>query len=779
VIARFPRASSLSRGQLFPRTFGLLLALACLAIPACALFHGSGNGNPSNESDEARSPLEAPPLAEMVRIFDAKSGERLDLDELLDQLAGKEAVFLGETHLDETTHRVELAVLEGLIRRKNGKVALAMEMFERDVQPSLDRYLAGEITEAEFLANSRPWGNYRTGYRPLIEAARASGVAVLAANPPAEIRRKLAFAGPDGLENLTPEERALLPEELLPNSDEYWERFARVVRGHMGMVFLQSPERRITSSQSLWDNSMGETVARSLERNPDVLVLHVNGGFHSAYRDGAVHQLLSRRPDTDVAVVDMTPVNDLAGIEAPDASDSHEGDYLVYAMARARGLSDGFHAVTIFPELRYRLHFPTGTSGADPVPFLIWLPDDGLRAEDGMALWKSAIGDEAAIAVIETLHPQTEADLRIGGRWYWKETFNEDLSTLQSGIEDVLSYVARHFPIRTDSVVVAGEGTGATVVAASSLYSAVLSVPLIAAAPRRYAAIREMSLPLEIPNLAGESGLAGKRLTVMTGPDDEDWWKEELEDYRGANLEGEVVPLSDSAWDRFHEVEAAVRKRLGLEPAAPPESDAEATMLVLASEEATARVWARRIGRRMEANGARVAVVTADEARSLLESEPDVSWTVRPLAFDGETIDLDELPGNAEISEPYRAEDLSGGQYLPLAPGAFGGTTIVILPEGMDEDEITAWSELASSGAIRHRSRFASMRVVRDAEDGALAAALAEIVDSGRTSVAIVPAVFYAGPETMWKWSRQAEPYRDALDIAWMPGLGGRLYLMD
>ena len=37
----------------------------------------------------------------------------------------------------------------------------------RDVQGVLDDYLAGRIDEAEFLSGSRPWQNYRTGYRPL------------------------------------------------------------------------------------------------------------------------------------------------------------------------------------------------------------------------------------------------------------------------------------------------------------------------------------------------------------------------------------------------------------------------------------------------------------------------------------------------------------------------------------------------------------------------------------------------------------------------------------
>ena len=98
------------------------------------------------------------PMADRIRVFDTSGGER-DLDAMLDALVDVDAVFLGETHNDDVTHQVELAVLDGLIARTNGRVVLSMEMFERDVQPHLDRYLAGEIDEATFLKHARPWGN--------------------------------------------------------------------------------------------------------------------------------------------------------------------------------------------------------------------------------------------------------------------------------------------------------------------------------------------------------------------------------------------------------------------------------------------------------------------------------------------------------------------------------------------------------------------------------------------------------------------------------------------
>ena len=58
---------------------------------------------------------------------------------------------------------------------------MTLEMFERDVQPLLDQYLAGNISEKNFLDGARPWDRYTTDYRPMVELARVHGWPVIAA----------------------------------------------------------------------------------------------------------------------------------------------------------------------------------------------------------------------------------------------------------------------------------------------------------------------------------------------------------------------------------------------------------------------------------------------------------------------------------------------------------------------------------------------------------------------------------------------------------------------
>src|SRR5689334_20096852 len=145
-------------------TLPLLFLLAACAAPS---------SSPPAGSPPPRPAWAAPELAHCVSVRDGRTGARLSFAEFLDALAQRDAVFLGETHIDETTHRVELGVYEGLLARRPQEVVLAMEMFERDVQPALDAYLAGQLPEKDFRAQSRPWGNYDTAYRPLIERAKA------------------------------------------------------------------------------------------------------------------------------------------------------------------------------------------------------------------------------------------------------------------------------------------------------------------------------------------------------------------------------------------------------------------------------------------------------------------------------------------------------------------------------------------------------------------------------------------------------------------------------
>src|SRR5262249_42806382 len=205
---------------------------------------------------------------------------------------------------------------------------------------------------------ARPWPNYATAYRPLIEAARARGLPVVGSNISPDLRRKLSSGRAQAWAAMTTDERAQVPPALEPASQAYWQRVGRATGGHMPVAGAPAanPDDKLYDVQNLWDNTMGWSCARALEKHPGWVVLHVNGGFHSKYGDGTVAQLKHRRPQVRIATIQVVPVADLHQIDTRDAG--RAADFLVFAEARARDVSEGFHAVVAPREARYRLHVP-------------------------------------------------------------------------------------------------------------------------------------------------------------------------------------------------------------------------------------------------------------------------------------------------------------------------------------------------------------------------------------------------------------------------------------
>jgi hypothetical protein len=72
---------------------------------------------------------------------------------VLARAAAAEIVLLGEQHDDEDHHRWQAQVLAGLHALRPDMV-IGFEMFPRQVQPALERWVAGELTVPAFLAQT-------------------------------------------------------------------------------------------------------------------------------------------------------------------------------------------------------------------------------------------------------------------------------------------------------------------------------------------------------------------------------------------------------------------------------------------------------------------------------------------------------------------------------------------------------------------------------------------------------------------------------------------------
>jgi uncharacterized iron-regulated protein len=275
------------------------------------------------------------------RVYDTRLNAFADFESMLAALSAVDVVFVGEQHDDPNTHRLEAAILDGL-RRRGSTLVVSLEMFERDVQPLLDAYLAGQIPEGEFLKAARPWPRYESDYRPLVELAKTHGWPVVAANVPRRMASDVSRSGIGTLDGLPSADRVHAARDLNCPHDAYFDRFAAAMNSHPapGADKLSATERRDLTeryymSQCVKDETMAESIAASFERATSGgrrgTVVHFNGAFHSDFGTGTVERTRRRLSERRVAVVSVLPVSDLDAL-APSADDLKRADYLVFTV---------------------------------------------------------------------------------------------------------------------------------------------------------------------------------------------------------------------------------------------------------------------------------------------------------------------------------------------------------------------------------------------------------------------------------------------------------------
>ena len=265
--------------------------------------------------------------------MDTSTGQVIEFSNLIEQLGKNDVVFLGEQHDNDSGHQFQLQVIQDL-HKKGLDVVISMEQFERDVQGAVDDYLADRIAEKDFLASSRPWKNYDTHYRPIIEFAKENQFPVLAANVPTTLARRVAKGEsvPTGL-------RMFAPRKTTAPEDAYWENFVATMKDHMGAEGTEKL-KGFYASQCIKDDSMAETIADYLAKNqhrPKVVV-HLCGHFHSDYGLGTVGRFIQRKPLARFAVVTMESIPTSGKLEVSGIRD--RAHYVFWTVENPKAKAD-------------------------------------------------------------------------------------------------------------------------------------------------------------------------------------------------------------------------------------------------------------------------------------------------------------------------------------------------------------------------------------------------------------------------------------------------------
>jgi uncharacterized iron-regulated protein len=269
-------------------------------------------------------------------------GSKLSWAELSTKLSRFDVVLVGETHNDSIGHIIELDLLRALHEDSNReRVAVSMEMFDRDVQYIVDEYLADYISESHFKKSSRPWDNYEMDYKPIVEFARENGLSIVAANSPRRYVNRVSRSGLAALEELPSSAKQYLPPlPVAPPTEEYRNKWNELMAEAMQDMPSAEPEpekpaeesdaeeaeaeepdtsyaahggfdlSKMLDAQNVWDAGMAYSIVRYLTDNPGASLIHFVGSFHVESGSGIPDHLSRYRPSARIGVVYINPVDE-------------------------------------------------------------------------------------------------------------------------------------------------------------------------------------------------------------------------------------------------------------------------------------------------------------------------------------------------------------------------------------------------------------------------------------------------------------------------------------
>lgn len=242
----------------------------------------------------------------------------VDTASVIAEQAAQDVVLLGEQHDSADHHRWQLYVLAALHARREAMV-LGFEMFPRRMQGVLDRWVAGELSEARFLEEvqwDKVWSMPAELYMPLFHFARLNRVPMIALNVDQELIRRVAA---NGWDKVDAQEREGVGRAA-PPLPAYEDFLFGIHREHVRMRApaahgksaasasanaKAAPARRddarfrnFVDSQLTWDRAMAEALARGVRQAPGPteqgrapLAVGILGSGHVRHGYGVAHQL--------------------------------------------------------------------------------------------------------------------------------------------------------------------------------------------------------------------------------------------------------------------------------------------------------------------------------------------------------------------------------------------------------------------------------------------------------------------------------------------------------
>lgn len=218
---------------------------------------------------------------------DPRAQRLLEEQAVITRASAASVVLLGERHDAAAHHRWQLRILQAL-HAQRGDFVLGFEMFPRRVQPQLDRWNAGELNEAEFVAAvdwPKIWGTDAQFYLPLLRYARDNGIKVVALNVEHALARRVAKEGwenvPAAIREGVTQPAAASPAYIATLQEAYAQH------GRNTPLPEDPAFKRFVEAQQLWDRAMAQAIAAQSPKR----VVAIIGSGHLRDGHGVPHQL--------------------------------------------------------------------------------------------------------------------------------------------------------------------------------------------------------------------------------------------------------------------------------------------------------------------------------------------------------------------------------------------------------------------------------------------------------------------------------------------------------
>jgi uncharacterized iron-regulated protein len=237
-----------------------------------------------------------------------QDGKKTKFKKLVKEARKADIILFGESHNDAIVHWLQYNL--ALHLRAAAPLSIGMEMFESDQQDILNDYLAGKVKSSAIdSVGEGLWNNFKTDYQPVVDWAAKSDVAVIATNVPRKFARVVFKGGLDALNELSAEEKSLIPTLPIPYDKTlpgYVKMLEMMPGGHGGETFPMA--------QAIKDATMAHFIVQN--KGEGVPFLHLNGSYHSNDYEGIGWYLKKYAPELKVMTITTIEESDPATLSA-------------------------------------------------------------------------------------------------------------------------------------------------------------------------------------------------------------------------------------------------------------------------------------------------------------------------------------------------------------------------------------------------------------------------------------------------------------------------------